>query len=397
MSKAARMAGMDRMYLHRLVQKHGLRGGGRPAGRRRSAGPPRRRAEERSGPSLGGARNLAQDAAATSPRRGRRCRHRRGHRLRVGGGPDQHRQHDRGAGALRRGQGPDEGGALRPGVSEARGEPTAGPGGRHARRAGALLRGAGQDGERLVGLEPRPQQRARRAPPRFREKLSLDHIRALEAALPRVRVVVDSPAAGTEVRRDGAIVDRALWGTAVPVDPGEHPFDARAPGKRPWQSTVVVRPGPSTVDVVVPRLEDEPIAAPAPPAPAPASAPPPAPAPAPSTPSSLRLWSYVVGGAGVASLAVGAGLAAAASSKWSDAHAHCGGDRCTDPTFLNEGSDAGKLADFATGFVVAGGVGAATGVVLFLLSGGHATATTGAIHVTPAVGATNGLVLGGAF
>ncbi len=31
MSKAARMAGMDRMYLHRLVQKHGLRGGA-PAG-----------------------------------------------------------------------------------------------------------------------------------------------------------------------------------------------------------------------------------------------------------------------------------------------------------------------------------------------------------------------------
>jgi DNA-binding NtrC family response regulator len=27
MSKASRMAGMDRMYLHRLVQKHGLRGG----------------------------------------------------------------------------------------------------------------------------------------------------------------------------------------------------------------------------------------------------------------------------------------------------------------------------------------------------------------------------------
>ena len=28
MSKAARMAGMDRMYLHRLVQKHGLRTAG---------------------------------------------------------------------------------------------------------------------------------------------------------------------------------------------------------------------------------------------------------------------------------------------------------------------------------------------------------------------------------
>jgi DNA-binding NtrC family response regulator len=32
MSKAARMAGMDRMYLHRLVQKHGLRGGGKVPG-----------------------------------------------------------------------------------------------------------------------------------------------------------------------------------------------------------------------------------------------------------------------------------------------------------------------------------------------------------------------------
>ena len=45
MSKAARMAGMDRMYLHRLVQKHGLRGGrngqgsGEPPGS--ASGPPK--------------------------------------------------------------------------------------------------------------------------------------------------------------------------------------------------------------------------------------------------------------------------------------------------------------------------------------------------------------------
>ena len=31
MSKAARKAGMDRMYLHRLVQKHGLKAAGRAA------------------------------------------------------------------------------------------------------------------------------------------------------------------------------------------------------------------------------------------------------------------------------------------------------------------------------------------------------------------------------
>ena len=40
MSKAARMAGMDRMYLHRLVQKHGLRGGGTAGGAPPIGGPP---------------------------------------------------------------------------------------------------------------------------------------------------------------------------------------------------------------------------------------------------------------------------------------------------------------------------------------------------------------------
>jgi DNA-binding NtrC family response regulator len=39
MSKAARMAGMDRMYLHRLVQKHGLRGGGTAGGAPPIGGP----------------------------------------------------------------------------------------------------------------------------------------------------------------------------------------------------------------------------------------------------------------------------------------------------------------------------------------------------------------------
>jgi DNA-binding NtrC family response regulator len=38
MSKAARTAGMDRMYLHRLVQKHGLRGGGGAGGGGSSSG-----------------------------------------------------------------------------------------------------------------------------------------------------------------------------------------------------------------------------------------------------------------------------------------------------------------------------------------------------------------------
>ena len=53
MSKAARMAGMDRMYLHRLVQKHGLRGGrnsSAPPSESTTCGDPRRRAARSQGP-----------------------------------------------------------------------------------------------------------------------------------------------------------------------------------------------------------------------------------------------------------------------------------------------------------------------------------------------------------
>jgi DNA-binding NtrC family response regulator len=47
MSRASRMAGMDRMYLHRLVQKHGLRGGGTAGGAPPIGGPSSERSSER--------------------------------------------------------------------------------------------------------------------------------------------------------------------------------------------------------------------------------------------------------------------------------------------------------------------------------------------------------------
>jgi len=250
-----------------------------------------------------------------------------------------------------------------------------------------------------------------------REKLALDHIHDLEPRLARLRLTVTSAVTGTELRRDGVVVDPALWGTALPVDPGEHRFEARAPGKKPWQGVVVVRPEPSTVDFTVPRLEDEPAAPPPvvrPPAPAPAPpaapvtpGPPPAastapraqppPPPEASSPSTARQLSYVAGGAGVVSLVLGTVFAASASSKWNDARHQCPDDRCTSPGAVSEGTDAGNAADLSTDFFVVGGVLAATAVVMFLVSGGHPAPATGTIRVTPMVGAVDGLMVGGAL
>jgi hypothetical protein len=249
-----------------------------------------------------------------------------------------------------------------------------------------------------------------------RERLALDHIHALESRISRVRVVVLGKSDGLEVRRDGVLLDAALWGTPVPLDPGEHRFEARAPGRKPWQTAIVVRGEASTVDVAVPALEVDPnappVPPPAPPGPVappvivpPVAAPlPPAPVPAPSpepppTSNGLRPWSYVAAGAGLVSVAVGVGFGLSASSSWSDAHNACPGNRCTSPSAVNEGTSAGHSADASTAFFIVGGVGVAAGVVLYLLSGSHDAPAPAAasIRLTPLAGTVNGLAVQGSL
>ena len=63
---------------------------------------------------------------------------------------------------------------------------------------------------------------------------------------------------GLDVRRDGIPLEHAAWGTAAPVDPGEHSVEATAPGKLPWRRTVIIRPGATAQNVEVGPLEDAP-------------------------------------------------------------------------------------------------------------------------------------------
>jgi hypothetical protein len=254
-----------------------------------------------------------------------------------------------------------------------------------------------------------------------REAMAHEHIRALDGKMPRVRLVVSAPPAGLQVRRDGEVVGSAQWGTPVPIDPGTHAFDATAPGKLAWHEALAVAPGRKDYDVAIPELADTPPGVAPPPAPVPAPAPaPPSPppppsavtsppppplqaAPSPASPASgnsLRTASYVTGGVGVVALGVGAIFTGVAASKWSDAHAACQGTlQCHDPAAVAEGATAGHDADAATALWIVGGAGVAAGVVLFLLSTGHTDApSSGALHVSPLVGAgTGGILLGGSL
>jgi hypothetical protein len=65
---------------------------------------------------------------------------------------------------------------------------------------------------------------------------------------------VDKPLPELEVSRDGIKLGAALFGTAVPVDPGSHVLRATAPGAEPWSQSIDVPAGRETLTVVVPPL-----------------------------------------------------------------------------------------------------------------------------------------------
>jgi hypothetical protein len=213
-----------------------------------------------------------------------------------------------------------------------------------------------------------------------REQTATEHIQGLEPKLVRVRIVVRQKIDGLEVRRDGALVGEGQWGTALPVDPGDHLFEASAPNKEKWTRTVPVGVDGQTVDVEIPPLADLPLTTVIP----------------PSTPQrkdettppkiedrgeendgrSQRLWGGIVGGIGVGGVVVGSAFGLSARSQWNEAVDLCRTNPCSNPDGIQAGRDAGSAADASTVFFIVGGVALAAGAVLwFTAPRGKSTST----------------------
>jgi hypothetical protein len=94
---------------------------------------------------------------------------------------------------------------------------------------------------------------ARRDGREDRTAFAEQHIVALEKQVPRISIAVASAATPLQLRLDGATLDRAAFGVAIPVDPGRHVLQASAVGREPWQRELVARPG-DEINVTVPML-----------------------------------------------------------------------------------------------------------------------------------------------
>ncbi len=211
---------------------------------------------------------------------------------------------------------------------------------------------------------------AERAGQQERVDFASAHAAALAPRLSRVVITVVGPASeGLVVRRDGTVVEAAAFGTAVPVDPGPHTIDARAPHLQAWSTNVVIAPDTREQVVAIPALVAEPDAAPAM-LQAVVAAPSGEPTHEPvvvTSRSPQRTWAFVAGGVGLGALAASLVVGALASRRYAESNTAggCVNDRCTSRG-LEDRSSASAIASGATGLAVGGAVLLGVGSVLYL-------------------------------
>jgi hypothetical protein len=180
-----------------------------------------------------------------------------------------------------------------------------------------------------------------------REEIARRRAASIEPGLCRlaVRVVTGADTAGLTIERDHALFDRALWNEALPVDPGEHEVGATAPSKKPWSGSTRVESSScmgTTLTVDVPQLEEAPVL------------PREEPRPRMTRWGLQRELALVGAGLGVVLLGTAAGLAIDASVSYGQAKDQCVTGGC--PGSAQQSAvDAGRLADFATAALIAGG------------------------------------------
>jgi hypothetical protein len=243
--------------------------------------------------------------------------------------------------------------------------------------------------------------RAQREGRADRVSAAREHVQALDPRLSMLTVTVPGAVAslpGFELRRDGAVLGKAVIGVGVPVDGGDHVVEVTATGKKSWKTSVVVGRENDKKTVAVPVLEDAAGAPAGGQGVAGASTLDVTAAAGPNGLTGMQIGGIVVGGVGVVGIAVGSVFGLKAMGKNNDSNSSgCDGAVCTNADALQARNDARSAAAVSTVAFVAGGVLAATGVTLFVIGKPKRSEQT-SVSVVPSVGANQwGFVAQGAF
>jgi hypothetical protein len=171
-----------------------------------------------------------------------------------------------------------------------------------------------------------------------------------------------------KVNMDGTVLAERLQGSALPIDPGEHSFTFEVAGRPSVEKHLMIFEGEKLRRE---RVEFEALAAPQPPPPPAAIAKPQSLEQPPPPAAKLSLGKAKIAavalGVGVAATGVGVAYGFVAMSRRDEASSICPSE-CADMNGVNAWHDAHSAGNVATGAFIIGGVGIATGVVVWLLA-----------------------------
>lgn len=207
-----------------------------------------------------------------------------------------------------------------------------------------------------------------------------------------IEVPQDTRSQGAEVRRNGKLVEPAMYGLEVAIDPGKQTIDVTAPDTQVWSTEVNIedKPGITTVRIpslveLKPKVQDY-------------QAPPPPPPPpplrddttaAPTGFGTQRTVGVIVAGVGVAGVVVGSVFGAKAISLGKQAAADCTPGNpplCTTPDAVVAHQDGNTAANIANVGIGVGAAAIVTGVILIAVApSGAPRKTASRLQVVPVV------------
>ncbi|HKO47421.1 MAG TPA: hypothetical protein VJV79_06845 [Polyangiaceae bacterium] len=247
-----------------------------------------------------------------------------------------------------------------------------------------------------------------------RTRVAASRADRLQASLSKLtlKVVPETAQHATlRVTRDNVPLAKALFGVAIPVDPGKYRIVASADGYQNYEAEIEVLANGDSKTLEIPALavSTTPAAAGLGAAPiaantnAPATSSVPAassePSPTPAGSNGLRTAAYVTGALGVVSLGIGSYFGVKAISKNNEAEDHCTGNVCSDPEGESLTNDAQSAAVVSNITIGVGAAAVVAGVVLYLMSAPkEKTESSARLKVHPLVSHNlAGIGLGGTF
>lgn len=228
-----------------------------------------------------------------------------------------------------------------------------------------------------------------------REQVLRERAGALEPRLSKLVIDVSDVSPRLTIKRDGLPLEEEQWGKAIAVDAGSYELVAKAPGKKPWRTTVEVKAGTPVVTVEVPVLEplapleaERPVSR-APAAPRKARLPAPSPAARDRGPGGPNYRAFTFAGVGIAGATVATIMGLkyrsnndAAKDVCPSSH-NCSQDEIDDHDALVKSARTDRVWMFAAGGV--GAVGLA-GAAFFLLFDRPERAAMARWHAVPTAG-----------